>query len=330
MAPAATEAPARREPQTELAAPPPGVRGLRVFPSAAITMRKLGQPSFASVRIDPKERYTAAGGPAWQAAFHAGGFTEAKEREDRDLEVRFTWDQATETDWMVTVELRDVDDDVVETARVPVRYRPTFEPAPGRDRIAPDDRWYYDVSYDAAVRALNQIFASDRLAAYARERRPPVRDVAEKVVAVTKALGSALEKPPKPTHVIAVFDVQDAAKSFDGPTTDQLTEYLVARVSEVGYRVVPRDQLRTQLVEAKVEGYKECFEQSCQIELGKAAAAEKSLATKILRIGDACAMTSTLYDLKSETTERAASARTDCSASALLGGVDRIVEQLAK
>jgi hypothetical protein len=131
--------------------------------------------------------------------------------------------------------------------------------------------------------------------------------------------------------VLAIFDVEDASKQFDAAVTDQLTEYIAARVSGLaGYRVIPRDQVRARLQEQKAEGYKACYEESCQIEIGKALAAEKSLTTKLLRVGDACLMTSTLFDLKTETTERAASAKTPCGATALVGGVDQIMEQLGK
>jgi hypothetical protein len=69
-------------------------------------------------------------------------------------------------------------------------------------------------------------------------------------------------------------------------------------------------------------------DQSCQIELGKALAAEKTLATKILRLGPSCTLTSALYDLKTETAESAASVHSDCSLGAVAQALDRLVRAL--
>jgi hypothetical protein len=131
--------------------------------------------------------------------------------------------------------------------------------------------------------------------------------------------------------VLAVFDIVDGSHSLDPGTLDQLTDYLATRVAEVlGYRVLPREQIRARLTEGKEASYKTCVDQSCQIELGKALAAQKSLATKILRVGSTCAMTGTLYDLRTETTAAAASAKTNCSSDALISGIDQLIASLPK
>ena len=75
--------------------------------------------------------------------------------------------------------------------------------------------------------------------------------------------------------------------------------------------------------------YKQCFDQTCQIELGKAISAQKSLAVKLLRVGGKCAITASLCDLATETTERGASTRTECSDEALMDGMDHVARQLA-
>jgi hypothetical protein len=124
--------------------------------------------------------------------------------------------------------------------------------------------------------------------------------------------------------VLAVFDVVDASRSLDPSTLDQLTDYLATRVAEaLGYRVVPRDQIRARLAEGKAASYKACVDQSCQIELGKALAAQT-------RRSCSCALTGTLYDLRTETTAAAASTRTNCSSDALLSGIDQLIASMAK
>ncbi len=129
--------------------------------------------------------------------------------------------------------------------------------------------------------------------------------------------------------VIAVFDLDDGTRSLAPADAAQLADYLAARIATLPHtRVVPRDQLRQAVVQAKADSYQACFDQSCQIELGKALSAQKSLAAKLLRVGGRCAMTAALVDLRTETTERAASIKTDCAADALLGAADELVAQL--
>jgi outer membrane protein OmpA-like peptidoglycan-associated protein len=129
--------------------------------------------------------------------------------------------------------------------------------------------------------------------------------------------------------VVAVFDVEDGTERLGVKDTRQLGDYLAAQVASIpGTRVVPRDQLRSAIVDTKADSYKACFDQSCQIELGKAVSASKTVATKLLRVGSRCALTTTIYDLKTETTERAATARTDCTADALFNAVDAVVHEL--
>ncbi|MCC6749933.1 MAG: hypothetical protein IT371_19870 [Deltaproteobacteria bacterium] len=133
----------------------------------------------------------------------------------------------------------------------------------------------------------------------------------------------------KPT-IVAVFDTEDATGRLDAKTLNQLTEYLAAKVTESGnFRVIPRNQLKTRLSQEKREGYKVCYDESCKIELGRALSAQKSLATKLLKVGASCAISATLYDLKSETAEKAANVRTNCSEDGLMDGMEKIATQLA-
>jgi hypothetical protein len=130
--------------------------------------------------------------------------------------------------------------------------------------------------------------------------------------------------------IVAVFDVQDLSRKFKKATLRQLTEYLSARLTQVTrYRVVPRDQLRARLFSEKKGTYRECYEESCQIELGKALAAQKSLSTKILKVGRRCAISSILFDFKTETAETSALVRTDCDEDSLMDCMDRVARQFS-
>ncbi|MBN2494948.1 MAG: hypothetical protein JXR96_10190 [Deltaproteobacteria bacterium] len=137
--------------------------------------------------------------------------------------------------------------------------------------------------------------------------------------------------PTSPGQIIAVFDVSDASKRFKKDILAQLTTYLGASLAQTGkFRVIPRDQLRARLLQEKKGTYRECFDEKCQIELGKAVAAQKTLATQILRVGNNCAVTASLFDLKTETADKAAKIMTNCSADALMEAMDRIADQLSR
>jgi len=87
--------------------------------------------------------------------------------------------------------------------------------------------------------------------------------------------------------------------------------------------------LRARLFEEKKGTYRECYEETCQIELGKALAAQKSLSTKILKVGKRCAISSILFDFKTETAEQSALVRTDCDEDSLFDCMDRVARQFS-
>lgn len=139
--------------------------------------------------------------------------------------------------------------------------------------------------------------------------------------------GGALRPAQRP--VIAVFDIEDKSRAFGRELTDNLTDYLGARVTEEGrFRVVPRSELLAQLREGKASSYKDCFDERCQIELGKAVAASKVLMTKLIRVGEACAISATLFDLATEAAESAATVRTACAEQALMDGLEDLTGRL--
>jgi len=130
--------------------------------------------------------------------------------------------------------------------------------------------------------------------------------------------------------IVAVFDTDDQGSGLDRTLLTRLTDYLATRLTEGGYRIIPRSQVKERLLHAKKETYKECYDQGCQIELGRELAAQKTLATTILKIGGACQLTSVLYDLKKSTTELAASAEAPCDEKSLLEAVKQIAAKLSK
>ncbi len=130
--------------------------------------------------------------------------------------------------------------------------------------------------------------------------------------------------------IVAVFDIQDSNGIVDNAALIQITNYLGTALTKTGkFSTIPRDQLRARLLDEKQGSYKSCFDESCQLELGKALSAEKSLATQIIRVGKKCAVTANLYDLKRETAEKGALVNTGCAAEEILDAMNQIAAQMA-
>lgn len=131
--------------------------------------------------------------------------------------------------------------------------------------------------------------------------------------------------------IAVVFRIHDMSGKLEDRLLDQLTEYLNTQVaSQLGFKVTPRDQIRKQITEAKVASYKACNDRSCQIELGKALAANKSVSTTLLHVGSRCVLNATVIDLRTEASVRAASVETTCGEDALLDGVKAVVRKLRR
>lgn len=130
-----------------------------------------------------------------------------------------------------------------------------------------------------------------------------------------------------PQPVVAVFDLQ--SRAIGRRTASNLTDYVATRLAATGrYKVVPRASLRRALSAEKVASYRPCFDDACQIEIGKEVAAEKTLTSKVSRIGPACVVTLTLYDLRESATEAAGSARGTCTEQGVLDALDRALVEL--
>jgi formylglycine-generating enzyme required for sulfatase activity len=123
--------------------------------------------------------------------------------------------------------------------------------------------------------------------------------------------------------IVAVFDLEVKGIELDGGTVDRLTDYLGSLLASKGYQVVPRSQIKDRLVAAKTDSYKDCYDQSCQIDIGKELAAQKSLASQVLKLGKKCKVTVNLFDLKKSASEGAGTASGEC-------GEDEVVESLER
>jgi hypothetical protein len=138
-------------------------------------------------------------------------------------------------------------------------------------------------------------------------------------------------EPDNSPAIVAVLDIRDSAGRLGAETRRQLSRYLAAAVSRVStFRVIPPRQLRQRLSAEKKKSFQNCYDDACRIELGKALSAQKVLATDLLRMGDRCVLTASLYELKTETVEKSAVVETGCSDEALVDGVKEMTGQLGR
>jgi TPR repeat protein len=144
------------------------------------------------------------------------------------------------------------------------------------------------------------------------------------IIVVPSTNSSAGEK-----SVVAVFDVESLGAGLSPRALDTLSDYVGSLMAERGYQVVPRSQIRKRLLGEKKNSYRNCYDESCQIELGKELAAEKSLSTQILRLGKGCKVTMVFYDLKKTATEQAATVSGGCSEDSLVRSIEQAVSRLA-
>jgi len=129
----------------------------------------------------------------------------------------------------------------------------------------------------------------------------------------------------QPAEIIAVFDIDKLDTPIDDATITRLNNYMYGRLAFAGFKLTPQSQVRDRVVQLKAESHLDCYDQSCQIELGKAVAAHKSLSSRLVKIGDSCSLQSQIYDLRTETTERGAEAKGPCTEKGIAASIDRVV-----
>jgi TPR repeat protein len=131
--------------------------------------------------------------------------------------------------------------------------------------------------------------------------------------------------------VVAVFEIEDTSGTRALPKSliSSLGDYLEGQLAEGGvYQVVPRETLRQQLAAAKKESYKSCFDDACQLEIGKAVAAEKTLSTRLIRIGEFCILKASMFDLRKEISDQVANTKTGCKEEDLISAVEEVARKL--
>ncbi len=146
------------------------------------------------------------------------------------------------------------------------------------------------------------------------------------ILTLTALLGVAEASRPQ---VLAVFPIHDKSKASKPSEIDPLSDLLASEVvRRTAFKVIPRGEIEALLRTEKNKSFESCYDEGCQIELGRELAASKVLKTQLLKIGDRCVFTSTLYDLATAAADWAHTEKSGCNSAELLAAVENIAAAL--
>lgn len=141
---------------------------------------------------------------------------------------------------------------------------------------------------------------------------------------------------------LAVMTIENSTgDDLSGQLIDNLTDFLRTQIARRGnFIVIDKSRqaaaLQRLVAEERKESYKKCYDESCQIPLGKALSADTVLRVKITRIGSTYHLSAEMVDLAKEAVDpgKAASVEVPVEPSAgredrLLGGIRSIARQIA-
>lgn len=194
--------------------------------------------------------------------------------------------------------------------------------------VKPPDQSYANLILDGSVKATNLLAVAPP---------PPAPPPVAPTINVPPPSKSGRISNEAKTWVIAVMEVEQVettGRSVDGQMVKNLGDQLRIFIAQSGVRTIDRGSqeraFKDQIQTMKSESYKECYDNSCQIELGKALAASHILRSRIAQFGSKCVLNAELIDLRSEVTVKASSARGACEPEGFLGMSEEVAQTLVE
>ncbi|MBI4816421.1 MAG: hypothetical protein HY791_09185 [Deltaproteobacteria bacterium] len=135
--------------------------------------------------------------------------------------------------------------------------------------------------------------------------------------------------PSEAPDSLAVFDLR-ADTSFDPEWVSTLSEYFVIRLASAGFRIVPKEEVKRRLAEDRRRSYDACYDEACQIEIGKESAARRIVVSSLRRFGSQCVISSAVLDVEKMVAGRASSWTSACEEARLVRGVEKVVSALSR
>jgi hypothetical protein len=131
--------------------------------------------------------------------------------------------------------------------------------------------------------------------------------------------------------VVAVFEVQFENLNLPKALQVRLTKLVTQEIGLDGvFQVMPPGDIQRALQAQQVESYKSCYDERCQIELGRQLSANKLLTALILKSGTRCRISASLYDLQKQTTDLVTKEVTGCGEDELVAGLESVVEPIRR
>ena len=132
------------------------------------------------------------------------------------------------------------------------------------------------------------------------------------------------------TVPVAVFDIQVIdVPNFESGKMEKFNRLLEQAVSQSGYATVPRSDIKSKLQKLKAESFDACYDESCQIEIGKELAAQKSVSATWTQVGGTCQLLVKLYDLRKAYSEFSNTISAACTETGLAKAFEKVRLQLA-
>lgn len=127
--------------------------------------------------------------------------------------------------------------------------------------------------------------------------------------------------------VVAVFPVIDPDGVLTANTRASMAEYVSGLLGNLpDVRLAPRDDVKKVVAQQKSSSYDACYDERCQIELGKELAASKVYTLKVSKLGGGCFAKSQLVDLAKAASEWSGSVRTTCDESEVVKAFEALIE----
>ncbi|MBW2699672.1 MAG: formylglycine-generating enzyme family protein [Deltaproteobacteria bacterium] len=129
--------------------------------------------------------------------------------------------------------------------------------------------------------------------------------------------------------VVAVFDIQTKFLKLSSAKRNMLTELLGQELGVDGiYQVMPPGDVKRSLLEQSAESHKKCYDEKCQVELGRQLPANKLVTTTIMKTAGKCRVMASLYDLRRQTTDIVAKAKCACTEEGLVPAIEKVAAKL--
>jgi Gamma interferon inducible lysosomal thiol reductase (GILT) len=130
--------------------------------------------------------------------------------------------------------------------------------------------------------------------------------------------------------IVAVFNIDGAGSGLRRSLLERYSAYLTAQVAATGaYLVTPRAKLGAALRRQKIRSYRQCHDESCQIEIGRELAAQLVLSSKVLKFGRRCVISCVLTDLRTQVHTFSVTVKGRCTKEGLMESIDKAVVKLA-